>query len=341
MKVLHDWAACPFALAAGILLGAAVTNSALADDMMPGKGMSVTMARSSIAEEAFQTQIVGKGLEALGYELEDVLEIEYATMHVSLGTGDIDVTAVHWDPLHTEFYNNSGGDDALAKVGTLIAGSLQGYLIDKATADANNIDSFDDLADPEIAKLFDADGDGKADLTGCNPGWGCERVIEHQLDAYELRDTVNHNQGSYFAIMADTIARFENDEPILYYTWTPLWLSGVLRPDQDVVWLTVPFTSLPNERSEADTTLPDGRNLGFAINDQRVVANKEFLEANPAAAKFFELVEIPVGDVNAQNLLMNEGEDSPKDIARHVDEWIADNQADWDMWLEEARKAAM
>ncbi|WP_432288488.1 glycine betaine ABC transporter substrate-binding protein [Aminobacter sp. BA135] len=39
------------------------------------------------------------------------------------------------------------------------------------------------------------DGNGKADLYGCEPGWGCERVIEHQLDAYGLRDTVEEKQG--------------------------------------------------------------------------------------------------------------------------------------------------
>ena len=54
----------------------------------------------------------------------------------------------------------------------------------------------------------DIDGDGKADLAGCTPGWGCEAVIEHQLDAFGLRDTVTHNQGSYSAIIADTITRF-------------------------------------------------------------------------------------------------------------------------------------
>jgi glycine betaine/proline transport system substrate-binding protein len=77
------------------------------------------------------------------------------------------------------------------------------------------------LQDPEIAALFDTDGDGKANLTGCNPGWGCELVIEHQLDEYGLRDTVQHDQGQYFALIADTITRYEQGEPILFYTWTP------------------------------------------------------------------------------------------------------------------------
>ncbi len=119
--------------------------------------------------------------------------------------------------------------------------AAQGYLIDKKTAEAHNITNIAQLQDPKIAKLFDADGDGKADLTGCNPGWGCEAMIEHHLDAYKLRDTVTHQQGTYSALIADTITRYKSGKPMLYYTWTPYWVSNELKPGKDVVWLEVPF----------------------------------------------------------------------------------------------------
>ncbi len=48
-------------------------------------------------------------------------------------------------------------------------------------------------------------------------------------------------------------------DPILYYTWTPYWVSGVLVPGKDVVWLEVPFSSLPGERKDIDTTLKNGK----------------------------------------------------------------------------------
>ena len=40
-----------------------------------------------------------------------------------------------------------------------------------------------------------------------------------------------------------------------------------------------------------------------------------------------------------QNNRMNHGEDSQSDIERHVDEWIAGNQAIWDGWIEDAMNA--
>ena len=68
-----------------------------------------------------------------------------------------------------------------------------GYLIDKKTADQYHITNIEQLKDPKLARLFDTNGDGKADLTGCT-GWGCEAVINHQIEAYKLSDTVVHNR---------------------------------------------------------------------------------------------------------------------------------------------------
>jgi glycine betaine/proline transport system substrate-binding protein len=306
---------------------------------MPGKGVSVQPLKSSIAEETFQTVLVMKALEKLGYKVEPIKEIEYAAGHVAIGNGDATFMADHWDPLHADFYKAAGGDDKIYRQGVYSPGALQGYLIDKKTADAHKITNYSQLKDPKIAKLFDADGDGKADLAGCNPGWGCEKVIEHQLDAYELRKTVDHKQGTYSAIIADTITRYKAGEPILYYTWTPYWVSGVLIPGKDVVWLEVPFSSQPGENKDADTALPDGKNYGFQVNDQRIIAHKGFAEKNPAAAKLFEVMQLSANDISAQNLRMRDGEKSAEDIERHADAWIKANQAKFDGWVEEAMGA--
>lgn len=325
------------ALAGCAILALAGAAPSWAADL-PGKGVKVIPATSSIAEELFQTKIVMMGLAQLGYDVKDHLEIEYPTMHLAISQGDLTFSTTHWAPLHKAFYEKAGGEKTLWRSDKFVANSLQGYLIDKKTADAHNIKTLDQLADPKIAKLFDADGDGRADLTGCNPGWGCERVIEHHLKEYKLKPTIEHNQGSYFALMADTKTRFEKGESVLYYTWTPLWVSGVLVPGKDVEWLEVPYTSLPDGQ-KPKTELADGRNLGFAVNTQRIVANKKWVDENPAAKRFFELVNVDVNDVSAQNLKMRDGEDKAKDVTGHVEAWIKANQKAWDGWIAEAMKA--
>lgn len=326
-------------ISAGLLSAALAFNPVVAEDL-PGKGVKVQPLKSSIAEETFQTMLVMRGLEALGYDVEPIKEIEYAAGHVAIANGDATFLADHWDPLHIDFFKNAGGEEKLSRAGIYSNNALQGYLIDKKTADEYGITNLGQLKAPKIAKLFDADGDGKADLAGCNPGWGCEKVIEHQLDAFGLRDTVTHNQGSYSAIIADTIARHQAGKPVFYYTWTPYWVSGVLVPGKDVTWLQVPFSSLPGERKDVDTALPDGSNYGFQANTQRIVANRKFVEENPAAGKLFSIMKLSSNAISAQNLRMRDGEKSAKDIARHTDAWIKANQATFDGWIAEAKAAA-
>ena len=98
-----------------------------------------------------------------------------------------------------------------------------------------------------------------------------------------------------------------------------------------------PNSSLPDDRT--DNTEFNGKNLGFAVNSLRVVANDAFLKANPPAAKLFELAKININDVSAQNNKMQNGEDADEDINRHVDEWMAANQDEFNSWVEAAEQA--
>jgi glycine betaine/proline transport system substrate-binding protein len=315
-----------------------VSTSAFADSL-PGKGITVKPVQSTITEETFQTLLVSRALEKLGYTVDKPGEVDYNVAYTSIASGDATFLATNWQPLHDDMYKAAGGDNKFYREGTFVTGAAQGYLIDKKTADKYKIKSIDQLKDPKIAKLFDSNGDGKADMTGCNPGWGCETVINHQLKAFGLEKTVTHNQGNYAAMMADTITRHKEGKPILYYTWTPYWVSDVMKPGKDVVWLQVPFSSMPGEQKDIDTKLPNGTNYGFPVNVMHIVANKAWAAKNPAAAKLFAIMKLPLADINAQNAMMHDGKSSEADINNHVDGWIKAHQAEFDGWIKQALAA--
>lgn len=317
------------------LVFSVASQTAFAADK-PGEGITIRPAEGTQIEEKFQHIILYKALEELGYKIAEPSETEYQTIHLALGQGDADFTAVNWKPLHDAFYKESGGDEKLARLGTYVTGSLQGYLVDKASYDAG-VKNIGDLKDPEVAKRFDSDNDGKADLAGCIPGWGCERNIEHHLTEYKLRDTIEHNQGAYAVMMADTIARHKTGKPILYFTWTPYWVSGVLVPGKDVEWLAVPYSSSPDGVKEETTY--EGKDLGFAVNTIHIAANKAFIEKNPAAKAVFEVAKLDINDISAENGLIKDGEDKDKDIERHAADWIKKNQAMFDSWVKAGRDA--
>lgn len=299
----------------------------------------LTIAKATWDTGWFQAAVFETMLEELGYEVEDLGTLDNAAFYTSAALGDVDMWFNGWFPLHDPFLEGDQVAGRVQPVGFQVeAGALQGYLVDKATADELGITSLMDFTDPEIAAAFDSDGDGKADLIGCDAGWGCETVIENTLDELELRDSITHQQGTYSALMADTIGRYSRGESILFYTWTPNWTVSQLKLGEDVVWIEAPIESV-GPVDGIPGCVVDPCAMGFDPADIRAVANTELLENNPDIATLLELVEIPLNDIAEQNQLMVDGEDSDEDIARHAAEWIAENREQVDAWLEAARAA--
>jgi len=80
--------------------------------------------------------------------------------------------------------------------------------------------------------------------------------------------------------------------------------------------------------------------MGFVGSDIKVVANNQFLAENPAAAKLFEVMAIPLGDIARQNNRMQNSENTQADIDNHAREWAASNRFLFDSWLAQARAAS-
>jgi len=327
----------------------ALPTAALADSHMPGDGKSVKMARATWDTGWWQAEVYGQLLEELGYEVGRVTTLDNPPFYQSVAQGDMDLWVNGWFPLHNTYEDDfSQGAEKIGHVAK--GGALQGYLIDKKTAEKHDITSVADMTKDDIQTLFDANGDGKADLVACPPGWGCEKVISHHFEAYGWDDDFNAIKAGYSASMADALGRFENGQPIFFYTWTPNWTVGELPPGEDVVWLQMEETKLPEDQAHlADQTTVEGLegcageqpcNLGWPANDIRPVANSDFLENNPAAAELLRQARIPIGDIFEQNAEMNAGADSPEDLEQQAAAWIEENRDKVDAWLKAARNAA-
>lgn len=321
----------------------------LAAEALPGKGITLQPARATWNTGFFHEAIVRRGLEELGYTVKKPKNLANPIFYKAVTLGDVDYWVNGWFPMHNAQLPKNF-DDKAVRIGYAVkAGGLQGYLVSKKEAEKFGITSLDDFKREEVKKAFDRNGDGRADLTSCPPGWGCHDIIAHHLDVYKLNEHIKPGKASYEAGMAATLAAHQNGEPIFFYTWAPNWTIFKLKPGRDVVWINVPEIN-PTEAQKAaedrmtatgvDGAVSDPIKLGFVVTDIRIVANKKFAEKNPAAARFFELFTIDLQDINEQNNRMNAGEKSEKDIARHADEWIAKNRTTWDGWLEEAKKAA-
>jgi glycine betaine/proline transport system substrate-binding protein len=341
---------------------------------LPGEGQTLAVGLPVWDTGWFKNWVVFMLAEELGYAVSTPKVLENPAFYNTVAAGEVHFWASGWLPLHNAFLEPVA--DRVTVADTLVqSGALQGYLIDKPTAEKYQIANLEDFKDPEIAALFDTDGNGLANLIGCdpsgaceqvigiisnllqmnpdiltcNPNQGCGRVIRHHLTVYELQDAIEQDQGNYAKLMDQTIARYQAGEPIFFYTWTPNWTTSALVPGEDVVWLEVPFPDLPEAQAQfADNTLVadvagcanDPCQMGFPSNDLTIIANREWLNENPALAQLFESVEISLVDIENQNARLRAGEDSQEEIRGHAEEWIAENRARVDEWLRAAIAAA-
>lgn len=333
-----------------VLMACVVWSGAvLAQPERPGDSVRVNPAVANWQSAEPLAAIFVSLLEELGYDVAVPRTLANAIFYAALVQGDVDYWAHSWLPnqlaqLPDDFEANA------SFAGTVLErGGLQGYMVDKRSVEELGITSLADFSRPEVKEAFDSDGDGRADLVGCESGWACAETVQHHLETYGLTEHVNVLDASYNAMFADVLARYRNDQPVIFYTWTPNYTVFELQPGEDVMWINVPeIVPVAHQEglekfmvaSGVQGAVSDPIRLGFVANDIRVAANDAFLEANPAAAALFERITVPLVDISEMTLRVREGASTQDEIAALAQEWIDENRETVDGWLQAAREAA-
>lgn len=343
--------------------------------MTPGDGVSVTMARADWSTGYFQAQVYKQMLEELGYDVSEPSEAELgpSLAYLAMAEGDVDFWANSWYPGHNSWWepelpDGSTVGDHLEKVGAVFqGGGLQGFLVTKSVADEHNITHIDQINDdPAINALFDSDGDGVAEIYGCQESWTCDNIITAQI-AFSGWDNITQTIAGYDAMFAEATAKMDAGEAAVIYTWTPSAYITQIRPGDNAYWI-----AMENVLDDSNPTGFDGGEefdqrfyatgeevrldipadqcpaaavdgfcrLGWVPADIQVTANKDWLAANPAAATLLREAKLSVIDVSLANVEQAGGKDTEAEIAQLAADWIAANRGTVDAWLEAARAAA-
>lgn len=341
-KILQG--ALAIGLGVSAMLGA--TGFAMAQAKLPGAGKTVSPARPNWDSFWFGQRIIDIGMERLGYKVEDPKTLAPAAIFTSMARGDVTYTADTILPNHADLYAKTAAD--VMAVGPLMdPGTIQGYMVDKKTADAHNIRFLEDLADPKIAALFDQNGDGKADMVGPSVGWaGSFAVAQGHLKSLGLQNTVTLVSGEYTTLAADAVARYAAGKPIFLYTWYPNPTTMKLLPGKDLTWLQLKNPALPEEQMKTYKPLANVEgcasnpcSVGWLPTVYYIAVNKKWAAENPAGVEFFKQVKMKLEDRAEQNQKMLNGENREADIDRHARAWIKANEAMFDGWIKAALAA--
>lgn len=311
----------------------------------PGEGKTIRFARSdSLGANYVQDVILIEGLKKLGYDVKMSTLGSTASMQAA-SQGDMDFVSDINMPQQEASYVKLKDKLDLIGEGSIIGGGINGYYVDKKTAEAYNLTNVEQLKDPKIAALFDTNGDGKADMVNCDPGWRCGDVVDYQIEKFGLKDTVQTVRAKYEVLLAESFARAKRGEPMLIYTWSPSWVTDTLKPGEDAVWLPIPFDALPENVTATNGHLVNGV-IGCAGGQDpcrmttgswnwMMAVNKDFINANPAVRKFVELMRWPTSVWAEWETQLNK-DSSDRALRKLGETWIAENQATFDGWVAEA-----
>ncbi len=302
-----------------------------------GNGEEIHMSYPDYDSDLFISEIYRQMVAELGYSMAKPIVLSGPTPYPAVAQGDTDFFVNAWFPLNSKPYETVK-DDAVVVGEVAHKGAIQGFMVDKKSAEKYHIKTLDDFKRPEVAKAFDRNGDGKPDMVGCQLGWSCEAKVNDLLTDLKLKSTFNLIKAKYVAAFAEMEAAYQAGDPILYYAWTPNWTSNELVAGKDVEWVSVPQrkgVDLPAaEKNDACTTNPC--RFGFAANTISAVANRKFIAKHPDIRKLLEEAHVPVADINKQNAEMHAGD---RNVKKQAAEWIKANRSEVDTWLSAARAA--
>lgn len=329
------------AAALGAVVIAGLSFSVQAADL-PGAGKEAKPARPNWDSFWFGQAILDKAIARLGYDVDAPKTLGTPAIFTSMSHGELHYMADTILPNHAGLYEKTEG--TVRRIGPLMSpGTIQGYAVDKKTAEAHNIRYMEDLLDPKIAALFDQDGDGKADMIGPNPDWtGSSAVVEHHMTELGLKDAINVVQGNYTTLSADAVGRYKGGDSIFIYTWFPNPVTMELLPGEALVWLEMKTPTLPADQMAQYKALSDAPgcanpcDIGWLPTTYYIGTSEEWAQENPAAVAFFERIKMKLEDRVWQNGLMKNGEKSDEDISRHADIWIEKHRDEFEKWIAEA-----
>ena len=125
----------------------------------------------STAIEAVLAEIMTRYLDADVGTISAAQEALYEAL--DKGDGSVDIVADMWTdhlPAQMKDYVLPGGKQTIILNTTPYLGT-EGIFIPSYVAEENGVTKLSDLAKPEVAKLFDSDGNGKGEIWAGEVGW--------------------------------------------------------------------------------------------------------------------------------------------------------------------------
>lgn len=296
--------------------------------------------------EAVLSQVMTKYLDADVSTISATQNALYEGM--DRGDGSVDVVADMWTdslPAQMQNYVVEGSRETIILNKTPYIGT-EGIYVPSYVAEKMGVTRLEQLADPEVAKLFDSNGDGLGELWAGAPGWESTYQNLVRAKTYGFDDTMEMLQLDQAVAMAQLDDAYREGRAYAFYFWTPEWIFA----KYDLVRLEEPefngFTT--DDFKDTPQYNPDGcythyqpaeRNdwleagsIKCSNPPQRVhvAHSKDLAERSPEISKFLTQVHFQADDVSKMVLQVEQDGRSVEDVAAAwIEEHLSMVEGDW------------
>ena len=288
--------------------------------------------------------------EKLGLEVEFLpLELSVAFAAMDRGDNSVDVAPDFWLPNQADKWDRyvAPGSRESVLVNTRPYAGEQGFFVPGYVQDEHGIARPEDLADPEIAALFDSDGNGLGEYWVGPAGWNTVAINQLKARSYGFDEYFEPVVVGEAAFKSKLEADIAAQRPVVFYYWKPEWIHAAF----DLRLLEEPAFdgyAMPEMEGQPGYN-PDGCwNLVLPEDDANWLESGEIRcaypeatvyvafartlkERQPEAAKFLEQVYFDPQDIDRWVLEMAQKDIPAEEVAR---EWVNGHGGVVESWLD-------
>lgn len=257
------------------------------------------------------------------------------------GDGSVDVVADMWAdhlPVQVQKYVVPGSRETIILNKEPYLGT-EGIFVPSYVADEMGVKKLEDLAKPEVAKLFDLDGNGKGEIWAGAVGWESTNHTQVRAKTYGFENTMELTTVEQAVFLAQLKDAYEKKKAVAFYYWTPEWIFAAYKltkleePEFDGYTMdSAKGTDRYNANGCYTFYQPAERNdwleassikCGQPPTHVHVAHSKALKERDPKISQFLTQVKFDADTVNQWILAMDVDGKPVEDVAR---EWIAANK---------------
>ena len=207
----------------------------------------------------------------------------------------------------------------------------QAMCVTKSTAERTGIKDLAELSNPDMAKNFDTDGDGKGEIWIGAAGWASTNVEKIRAKSYGYSETMQLKEMDETLALAEVDNAVAQSKNIVFFCYTPHHMFAL----HELVILSEPAYDEAKWVVKQPTDDPqwlENSSAPVAWNTAKLKIHyaSSLEESNPEVAKLLSQVNLNTDIVSKMTYALVVEKQDPAEFAQ---KWVAENGSLVDSWL--------